>query len=171
MSNDKLQKWALTAEILGGIAIVVSLVFVGVQLRESVRATKSATANAATAATSAWYTSIGNSTESSSLFYQYMTNFESLTAEQRYQAVMNLHGVALTSQSAFYLFQQGTLDPDLESTIAAPIRAVKHLPGWVYFWDNRGSMFNPEFQRYVEDLMTSDETHSEDLYLLGRTPN
>ncbi len=31
----KLQKWALLAEILGGIAVVVSLIFVGYQVQQS----------------------------------------------------------------------------------------------------------------------------------------
>ena len=30
MRDTKLQKWALTAEIIGGIAIVITLIFVGV---------------------------------------------------------------------------------------------------------------------------------------------
>jgi hypothetical protein len=33
--KDKLQVYALWAEILGGVAILVSLIFVGVQLRQS----------------------------------------------------------------------------------------------------------------------------------------
>jgi hypothetical protein len=30
MRDTKLQEWALTAEIIGGIAIVITLIFVGV---------------------------------------------------------------------------------------------------------------------------------------------
>jgi len=33
MKNEKLQKWALIAEIVGGLAIVVSLVFLIIEVR------------------------------------------------------------------------------------------------------------------------------------------
>ena len=136
MSSERLQRWALAAEIIAASAVVVSLGFVGIQLRESVRATKSATANAANTATSAWYTTIGNDGEASSLFYRYMTDFDSLNEEEKFQMIMNLHGVLLTSQNAYYLMQEGTLEQDLQTTIAAPIHAIKNLPGWKYYWDN-----------------------------------
>ena len=41
--NQKLSDWASVAEILGAAAIVVSLVFVGVQIRGNVQATQAAT--------------------------------------------------------------------------------------------------------------------------------
>ena len=36
----KLEKWALIAEIIGGIAIVVSLIFVGYEVRQNTQATQ-----------------------------------------------------------------------------------------------------------------------------------
>ena len=50
MENNKLQKWALTAEIIGGIAVIISLVFVGLQVRNSAEGTRLA-AEATRAAT------------------------------------------------------------------------------------------------------------------------
>ena len=35
MSNEKLQTWALVAEILGGVAVFLSLIFVGLEIRQS----------------------------------------------------------------------------------------------------------------------------------------
>ena len=43
----KLSEWASVAEVLGGIAIVVSLVFVGVQVNDGNRATRAATSQEA----------------------------------------------------------------------------------------------------------------------------
>ncbi len=60
-----LKKIALITEIIGGIAILISLIFVGFQFRENTIATKSATANAANAITVSWYTQTGNSAQSS----------------------------------------------------------------------------------------------------------
>lgn len=42
----KLKKIALLVEVLGGVAILISLVFVGIQLKENTKATRSSTATA-----------------------------------------------------------------------------------------------------------------------------
>ena len=39
MDNDQLQKWALIAEIIGGIAVVFSLIFVGLQIQQDSKET------------------------------------------------------------------------------------------------------------------------------------
>ena len=55
----KLSDYAQIAGIISAFAIVLSLFFVGFQLRDNAKATRSATANAAIASLSAWYAGIG----------------------------------------------------------------------------------------------------------------
>ena len=64
-------------EILGALAVVLSLIFVGVQLNENTRATKSAMASAMVDTSSAWYVELGNSEEASSVmfFFSYRPRF------------------------------------------------------------------------------------------------
>ena len=56
-----LKKIALVAEIFGGIAILISLIFVGIQFKENTKATRSATALATVSEMTSWYSNIGNS--------------------------------------------------------------------------------------------------------------
>ena len=79
----KLEKWALMSEIVGAGAIVISLIFVGVQLQANASATKSATASAASAATSSWYIAMGTSEQASALFFNFMNAPDLLTPEER----------------------------------------------------------------------------------------
>ena len=67
-----LKKIALITEIIGGLALFISLIFVGVQFKENTIATKSANANAANAITVSWYTKTGNSEQSSQLLGDYI---------------------------------------------------------------------------------------------------
>ena len=117
----KLSDIANFSEIFGTIAIVVSLIFVGVQLQDSTRATRSASAIAASTATAQWYTTLGSSEQNSALFRNFMASPNSLSPEQRFQAVMNLHGVLLIFQNNFYLASEGTLDPGMKDSISEAI--------------------------------------------------
>ena len=73
-----LKKTALVIEIIGGISIIISLLFVGIQLRESSKSTRSATAAATVSEVSSFYSNLGNNTEGSRIFYEFLMRPDSL---------------------------------------------------------------------------------------------
>ena len=159
-----LKKTALIIEIIGGIAIIISLIFVGIQLRESSKATRSATAASTVSEVTSFYSNLGNSTEGSRIFYEFMIRPDSLSATERFQAMMNSHGVMLTIQNSYYLVEEGTLDEKIKESLVASIIAVKDNPGFKLYWKTRKDLFFPEFQIYVEKIMNSDKKYSRELY-------
>lgn len=154
----KLKKIALIAEIFGGIAILISLIFVGIQFKENAKATKSANASATVAAMANWYVEIGNNSESSELFYNFMANPDVLTPQQRFQAVMNLHGLFVIFQNSYYLSKEGTLDSEMQNSLTSVMLGAKDQLGFNFFWEQRKSFFFKEFRLYVEDILINGES-------------
>ncbi len=64
----KLSDLAIIAEIIGGFAVVISLIYVGVQVNDSAGAVRSASANDANVALQNWYLQIGSDQQTSELF-------------------------------------------------------------------------------------------------------
>ena len=93
-----------------------------------------------------------------------MTDPESITAVQRFQAIMNLHGILLTWQNSYYLVKEGTLDKNVHESLLEIINGVKNNPGFHIFWEARKSIFLKEFQEYVEEIMSSDKLNSIGVY-------
>ena len=158
-----LENWALIAEIVGSVAIVISLIFVGVQLRTNTLATRSATASAASSATSAWYNAMGTSAQASALFFDFMNDPDSLTAQERFQAVLAIHGALVNFQTSFMLANEGTLDNQIKTTILEAVVVIKDKPGFKYYWEQRKAFFYDEFQEYVEWLIKVERTTSNDI--------
>ncbi len=160
-----LKKVALLTEIIGGIAIVISLIFVGIQFKENTIATKSATANAANAITIAWYTETGNSAQSSQLMWDYIKDPKSITSSgEKYQVTVLVHGLVLSFQNSYYLANEGTLDQNILKSLTAAISAVKNQPGFHDYWENRKSLFFVEFRDYMTSILTSDSEVTEGVY-------
>ena len=123
-----LKKTALITEIIGGIALFISLIFVGVQFRENTIATKSATANAANAITVSWYNEAGNSAQSSQLLWDYIKDPKSITTgAEKFQATILMHGLILSFQNNYYLASEGTLDQDVQESLTASILSLIHI--------------------------------------------
>lgn len=162
--ENRLQKISIVTDIVGAVAIVISLIFVGIQFTENTKATKSATAASTVATISSWYTEMGNNEQSSSLFLNFMADPESLTSEERFQVIISLHGLFLTFQNSYYLSQQGTLDSHIQESITKAAVGVKDQPGFRLFWKLRRELFFPEFQKHIDEIVDTDIDISEGMY-------
>jgi len=160
----KLSECAQIAEIVSAFAIVLSLIFVGFQMKDNAKATRSATANATVAAISAWYAGIGQNEQLSALHLKGVESPDSLTHEQWFRFVFNMHAVMLNFQNSYYLGNEGTLDYEIRDSLTAVLLAAKGLPGFQRYWEQRRSIFLPEFQGYVDSLLASDAVVSEGLF-------
>jgi len=160
----KLSECAQIAEIVSAFAIVLSLIFVGFQLKDNARATRSATANATVASISAWYAGNGQNEQASALLMNGIENPDSLSREQWFQFAYNMHAVLLNFQNSYYLVEEGTLDQDVRDSLTAAMSAVKDQPGFLRVWGQRRDIFFPDFQAYVDAIIASGEIKSKGLY-------
>jgi len=156
----KLSDMANIADVVGAISIVVSLVYVGVQLNDSTRAVRSATANDTSAALSAWYTELGTNPQALRVFQDGITNPESLSREESLQFIFQLHGLMLEYQAAYYLSRQGTLDTELQESTTNTLLGVRDLPGFRVYWGQRKDLFRSDFRLYIEDLLANGTTNT-----------
>jgi hypothetical protein len=161
MDNNSL-KLKSALEALSVVAVVLGLIFVGLEVNESTRATRSATAAETTATIAEWYIALGSDLEASSVVRRFVTDPQSLTIEEQYQAVMNIHALMLILQSSFYLEEEGTLSPQIHRSIT---KAMTSEPGIQYYWDQRKPIFvNENFIAFIEQLFADGYTHSQDFY-------
>jgi len=156
----KLSEIANIAEIVGALAIVISLIYVGIQVTDSTRAVRSSSANETAMAISSWYIELGTSQQSSAIFRTATTNPESLTEDEMFQYIMQIHGLFLQFQNVYYLSQQGTLDVELQESITNTILGVREQPGFIIYWSQRKDVFKPSFKLYVEELIKTGLTNT-----------
>lgn len=155
----KLSDWASIAEVVGAIAIVISLIYVGIQLNNSTRAVRSATANATSTAISSWYSDIGTNLQASEVFLKGIANPESLTPIETAQFIFLAHGLFFQYQGAYYLAEEGTLDSELQQSLVSTLLGVREQPGFLMYWEQRGNLFQPSFKAFVDDLIAHGETN------------
>ncbi|WOJ93820.1 hypothetical protein R0135_01305 [Congregibacter variabilis] len=127
MKRFGLAEWAHVAEIVGGVAVIVSLLFVGFQVRENTIEIKAASRNQL----------IGRAHEATKSF---ATNLElaqtmakvsdkaPLTKAERVQYSYVLKVVLYDVQEAFVLNQEGRLGPEFWATRANLVQAYLNNP-------------------------------------------
>jgi len=153
----KLQQYSLLSDVISAFAIVVSLIFVGVQVNENAAAIRSATANSATDLMMSWYETVGSDAQRSTTYLNGITDPDTLSREEKYQFMMMVHLLMLAQQNAFYLTLEGTLDKEIRDTITKTLIYIKDRPGFYLYWKQRRMVFRPDFADYV-DLLLLDNT-------------
>ena len=164
----KLKQWASIAEIIGASAVVISLVYVGIQVNDSAGAVRSASANDANVALQAFYLQVGADRETSSTMYRGLMSEQALTNEEEYQFLMMLHGAFLGFQNSYLLVEEGTLDEELLNTMKTTIANIQRLPGLKRYWRQRRSYLHPGFAEWVDRVSVQDTEATMDLY---KTPD
>ena len=161
MDNNSL-KLKSALEAVSVVAVVLSLIFVGLEVNESTRATRYGNAAETKAIVAEWYMSLGSDLQSSSAHRRFVADPQSVTTDERFQAVMNIHALMLILQSSFYLEEEGTLSPEIHRSMT---RALVSEPGVRYFWEQRKPIFvNEKFIAFIEQLLADGYTHSKDFY-------
>ncbi len=155
---------ASIAEIIGAFAVVISLIYVGVQVNDSASAVRSASANDANVAVQNWYLEIGSDQQTSELFYKALMSEEALSNQEEFQFLMMMHGIFLALQNGFLLAEEGTIDIELREGLTSVVLGVKDTPGMRRYWRQRKSYLHSAFADYVDQLLKREADVSMDIY-------
>lgn len=152
MKPEKLKD---VAELVGIAAIVVSLVFVGFEVRQSAAATRGATQQAlsdsareASAALAA-----GKATAELTLRFMNANNWSGFSEEERFRVVLLFTSMLRVYENAHYQWREGNLAPDVWVGWDVSMRGVAPMPGITKYWAERREYFDESFRVYFEGLM------------------
>jgi hypothetical protein len=159
-----LSHMASIAEIIGAFAVVISLIYVGVQVNDSAIAVRSASANDANVALQNWYLHIGSDEQTSGLFYEGLTSKEPLPNKEEFQFLMMFHGAFLAMQNSYLLAEEGTIDIDLREALTSVLLGVKDTPGMRRYWQQRKSTLHSDFADYIDELLEENTIPDMDIY-------
>lgn len=161
----KLNEAAQWAEVVSAIAIVVSLIYVGMQLTDNTSATRSDTASHASSEFANWYALVAADEELVDVFLTGIKQPEELTEVERLRFILLVHFLLVQFQNKFYMVEQGTLDGDVLDSITSTLTTIKGTPGWEMYWGLRRNLFLEEFVQFIEGRMYESDYETSEIYL------
>lgn len=163
MQEDKLSKWALIAEIGGGLAVVISLVFVGFQVRQSAIESSQ---NTLAIEASAFQDLAGRVNA---------VNFEAMVNQELGELIRKVHRneipavEPIEAQVNFYLaytvvhvdmafiqYGKGLITEEQFLSLSSPLFAQLRTEVGKMYWRSRSS-YTKEFVDYIEKYMRMNQ--------------
>mgnify|MGYP001294875758 CR=1 FL=1 len=144
------QTLANWGEFLGGIAVVVSLLYVGIQVRSSVRQSRVDSYTRISELWSQWTSMVASDDETSRIYYQGTQDFDSLNAVERTRFNLIIGMYFGIFETIIVHEKSGAYDPETFRRNLNTAYAVFTRPGVQAWWQkNEGRAFAPDTEKYL----------------------
>lgn len=158
MSDWNSSKPRLLAELLGSGAVLLGLVFVGLELRQNTAAIQSATAQGATELSINWLSDVTTSPEFAAVWFKALSSPEQLEGPEAMQVAYFLRSSWARTQNAYYQWRRGSLsDADWAVYEETGCRQPSDTPGGqiaqlrISTWSDHKVALTDEFVAFIED--------------------
>jgi hypothetical protein len=149
-------EWKTFSELIGLAAIILTLVFVGFELRQNTRAVESSATQEVHANFSSWYESLQSDPELLMITVKGMQDYGALDTAEKAQFIAVFMVFSSNCQTAFYKWRDGLLDDELWAGWRALSLNFFSTAGGKGFWAERSYMFGSGFRDFVDgEIMTA----------------
>jgi len=138
-------------DFIGGIAVVITLLYLAVQIRQNTRSTRTQSWQAAVAAASDWSREVGMNPDSCRIISQGSLDWGSLSDIERVQFNLIMNSFLRNCENFHYQYINGTIDESTWSGWAQRTIAVLDPPGARAWWEAARTAYSPEFQQFLRE--------------------
>jgi len=167
-----LQSLAQIGEFIGGLSVLITLVYLAIQIRGNTKAVRSAGAQQTHDSMLGLYCQLAGDAQLNRAFRVGTQNMESLSEDDIGTVFAFWSAVLYTAQNWLYQRKSGALDEELVMTWLAGIASSFHADGFKLYWSQRKFMFSEVLQDWVEEIMSKPLERSDYALLsLGKEPD
>ena len=138
------------AEVIGGIAVLVSLIYLGFQVRSNTRSSLSQTNMMTHESLANISLEIGKDAELSSLVRRGLLGYNELDVDERFQFLTLLTSLFRRYENVFYQNEKGLLENELWQGYSHSMTSYLNTDGGKQFWNFRKDSFSHSFGEFLE---------------------
>ena len=143
---------AAWAEVAGAVAVVISLVYLAVQIKQGNTLAKAAGQESVVNAFRNFTQPIAQDAELYRLFHRGVEEFDSLEGDDRGRFFHLAFQFGKVFESAHFHYTRGLLDEETWVGWRNGLAHYVHAPGWKKYWALRSDLYSPEFREFVATL-------------------
>lgn len=145
-------------ELVGGVAVIGTLGYLAIQVRQSTKAARSTSYQAAVASVSEWTRCLGSGAALELLFHGASEDPASQTEGQLVQYRYLLLSIVRNYENIHYQYQNGSLDKATWLPWATRIRRASSTPGFREWWPTQRTVFNAAFRELIDSAQPTAST-------------
>ena len=140
-------------QILGGIGVIASMIYVGIQIRNNARAMRAATYQQLSALAIQGWHSMAHNGETMDVMLRGMDDFSALSRVEKARFRMVVMAQARSFENAWFQFKIGTLRESDWKAFTVDFETFFSTPGTKAAWPLVKSRYNAEFTALVDEIL------------------
>ncbi len=149
-------------ELVGGVAVIASLIFVGVQIRTQTQEQRLAATRDLSRQFGDALAPVVESPELASIYRQALQDLGALQEDERLRVNLALSRVIRVMEQQFLHTTHARIDPGFSEAVGSRIEEGFELPGVQEWWRLHRSGFSPRFREHVDSVIARAETKKRD---------
>lgn len=152
-----LQQLAQLGEFLGGLGVLITLIYLAMQIRSNTRAVRSAAAQQTHDTLVDGYFRLAEDARLNRIFRTGTQELNNLSEEELGQLFAFWSGTLYVCQNWLYQMEKGALDEELTMSFLGGVATNFHANGFKEYWDSRRDTFSPTLRSWVEGEMAKSK--------------
>ena len=144
-------------ELVGGAAVIGSLIFVGLQVRQNSRLVTNSVVQATRQATNEYLSALSADPTLSKLYFAGLAGRDTLPIEDRLRFDMILLQVLRLHESLFFEYQGGYLREDIWQCYERAFAPVLKQAGGVASWRRQRTLVTARYADYVDQNLVAQQ--------------
>jgi len=150
-----IQDWGALGEIIGGIAIIISLIYVGAQIRQNTKAIKVSTSHSFMQLHGQELLIVSRHGEFGDIFWRGLKGLSNLKASEIAAFATWAMHVFRTWETFWYQWREGIFDENLYAGYEVQFCDLFGNAGILEVWKMRQHQFSPAFREYTNQNVVS----------------
>ena len=144
------------AEVIGGATVIVSLIYVGIQIRHNAKSSQSQTNQCAHESLANVSMELALDENLANLTGRGFTAFDQLTSDEQFRFILLMITVFRRHENIYYQYHKGLLEAELWKGYKQSLLLYFYTTGGQEFWKLRRLHFFKLFQNLLELTSRSD---------------
>ena len=144
-------------EILGAIAVLVTLIYLARQIRHNTEETRAARVEGTLKDQAKYNQMLAQDSDLARIYWTAVEDVDQLTDAEKNRWIHTCSVVLRNSEIAYFHYRQGHLPEPIHLSRERWIRRFMGTSGFRWWWEQYADVLDPEFVAYVEETLADDQ--------------
>jgi len=150
-------EWGAVGELIGGIAVLITLVYLALQIRQHTRAIRLSTGYDVTEEFRSMFELIAGHDELAEIVTKAVSDDASMSGAEKTRYWAYTSNFIRAFENAYIQWTHGALDPRQWGGMKRMVTDYGHIPGFQEYWLNRKHWYSDDFQYFMDtEILPSD---------------
>jgi len=154
METITLEQVYYIGQTVAVVAIIVSLIYLSLQVKQNTRTTRLETVQAISSEFHGFYDLLVSNRDVADVFHRGMFDFQSLDRTEQLQFTFAITRALRTWHEHYFQWREGAMDDEFWQSWAAILSDAMQYPGYQEVWSRRRHHYTRDFQSFVDECIT-----------------